>query len=69
MKKSILILSAAAFLLLNGCGSSLKGVMIYETDPTLKTIKEVRSLPTQNAVGFAWKKIEDRTMSFSGIYS
>lgn len=71
MTKSTLLLwtlSLLAFLSLNGCGEGIKGLMIYDTDPSLKTIKEVRALPTQNSVGFEWKKIEDRRVHGVNIY-
>ena len=68
MKKSTLLLSALFLLLLNNCGSGIKGLMIYNTDPTLKTITEVRALPMQNSVGFEWKKIEDYRVHGVNIY-
>ncbi len=42
--------------------------MIYKTDPTLKTITQVRALPTQSSVGFEWKKIEDSRIHGVNIY-
>jgi len=42
--------------------------MTYDTDPTLKTVEKVRSLPTQNSVGFEWKKIEDNRVHGINIY-
>ena len=68
MKKSTLLLSALFLLLLNSCGSGLKGFMIYQTDPTLKTITKVRALPAQNAVGFEWDKIVDPRVHGVNIY-
>jgi len=71
MKKSTLILwtlSSLSLLLINGCSGAMKGMMIYDTDPTLKTITEVRSLPTQKSVGFEWKKIEDYRVHGVNIY-
>jgi fibronectin type 3 domain-containing protein len=71
MKKSTLLqwtLSLLAFLSLNGCGEGIKGLMIYDTDPTLKTIKQVRALPMRTSVGFEWKKIEDYRVHGVNIY-
>ena len=68
MKKSILLLSALFLLVLNNCGSSIEGLMIYKTDPTLKSLTKVRSLPTQNAVGFEWDKIADYRVHGVNIY-
>ncbi len=67
MKKSILILSALALLFLNGCGG-IKGLLIYKTDPTLKTITQVKALPMMASVGFEWKKIEDYRVHGVNIY-
>jgi len=68
MKKSTLLLWTLSLILFNGCGSGIKGLMIYDTDPTLKTITKVRALPMQNSVGFEWKKIEDRRVHGVNIY-
>jgi len=68
MKKSTLLLWTLSLLAFNGCGEGIKGLMIYDTDPSLKTIKEVRSLPMQNSVGFEWKKIEDKRVHGVNIY-
>ena len=67
MKKSILLLSVLALITFNGCGG-VKGLMIYDTDPTLKTIKQVRAFPLMNSVGFEWKKIKDRRINGINIY-
>jgi len=67
MKKSILLLSAVALIIFNGCGG-VKGLMIYDTDPTLKTIKQVSAFPMMNSVGFEWKKIKDRHIHGINIY-
>ncbi len=68
MKKSTLLLWTLSLLTFNSCGDAMKGLMIYDTDVTLKTIKEVRSLPTRNAVGFEWKKIDDAHVHGVNIY-
>ncbi len=67
MKKSILLLSALALLIFNGCGA-IKGLMIYDTDPTLKSISQVRVLPKMSSVGFEWEKIEERYIHGVNIY-
>ena len=68
MKKSTLLLSALFLLLLNNCGSGIKGLLIYDIDPTLKSITQVRALPTKSSVGFEWKKIEDNRVQGVNIY-
>jgi len=67
MKKSILLLSVLALIIFNGCGG-IKGLMIYDTDPTLKTIKQVRAFPMMTSVGFEWEKIKDRHIHGINIY-
>jgi fibronectin type 3 domain-containing protein len=67
MKKSILLLWVTALLLLNSCGA-VKGLMIYDTDPTLKNIKVVKVLPTLNSVGFEWEKITDTRIHGLNVY-
>ena len=68
MKKLTLLLSALSLLLLNGCGSAVKGMMIYGTDTTLHSIAEVKALPTRNSVGFEWAKIENRRVYGVNVY-
>ena len=67
MKKSILLLSVLALIIFNGCGG-VKGLMIYDTDPTLKSITQVRALPMMSSVGFEWEKIQDRRIHGINIY-
>jgi len=67
MKKSILLLSVLALIIFNGCGG-IKGLMIYDTDPTLKSITQVRALPMMSSVGFEWEKIQDRRIHGINIY-
>lgn len=67
MKKSILLLSVLALIIFNGCGA-VKGLMIYDTDPTLKSITQVRVLPMMSSVGFEWEKITDRRIHGINIY-
>ena len=67
MKKSILILWVISLTIFSGCGS-VKGVMIYDIDPSLKVITQVRALPVLNSVGFEWKKLEDRRVHGINIY-
>ncbi|WP_415407642.1 fibronectin type III domain-containing protein [Sulfurovum sp. CS9] len=67
MKKSILLLSVLALIIFNGCGG-IKGLMIYDTDPTLKSITQVRALPMMSSVGFEWEKIKDRRIHGINIY-
>lgn len=67
MKKSILLFWVLVLVTFNGCGG-IKGLMIYDTDPTLKNITQVRALPAQSSVGFEWGKIEDRHIHGVNIY-
>lgn len=68
MKKSTLLLWILSLLVFNGCGSDIKGLMIYDKDPTLTTMKQVRAFPLQSSVGFEWKKIEDSRVHGVNIY-
>jgi len=68
MKKSILLLSALALITFNGCGGGVKGLLIYDTNPTLKTIKNVRAFPMMSSVGFEWEKIKDTHIHGIKIY-
>ena len=68
MKRSILLLSAVALITFSGCGGGVKGLLIYDTDPTLKTIKGVKALPLMSSVGFEWKKITDKDIHGVNIY-
>lgn len=67
MKKSILVLWVLSLLTFNGCGG-IKGLMTYDTDPSLKPITQVHALPTMNSVGFEWEKIEDHRIHGVNIY-
>jgi hypothetical protein len=67
MRKLILLLWALFLLTFNGCGG-IKGLFVYKTDPTLKTITQVRALPMMSSVGFEWKKIEDNRVHGINIY-
>jgi fibronectin type 3 domain-containing protein len=67
MKKSILLLWATALVLFNGCGA-VKGLMIYDSDATLKSINVVKTLPRLNSVGFEWDKITDMRVHGFNVY-
>ena len=67
MKKSILILWVLSLITFNGCGA-IKGLMTYDTDPTLTSLSQVHALPTMNSVGFEWKKIDDHRIHGVNIY-
>ena len=68
MKKSILLLWILFLLTFSGCTESMKGLMVYDTDPTLKSISKVRALATLNEVGFEWEKIKDKRVHGINIY-
>ncbi len=67
MKKSTLLLWILSLLILNSCGA-IKGLMVYKTDPSLKSINDVKAFSTQSSVGFEWKMIEDRRIKGVNIY-
>ena len=67
MKKSTLVLLAIVLWVFNGC-SAVKGLLIYDIDPTLKSITHVRALPTMNSVGFEWQKLDNRKMHGINVY-
>lgn len=67
MKKSILVLWVLSLIIFNGCGG-IKGLMTYDTDPSLQTITQVHALPTMNSVGFEWEKIDDHRIHGVNIY-
>lgn len=67
MKKSILLLLALALWTLNGCGG-VKGLMTYSTDPSLQGVGKVHALPTMNAVGFEWEKIDNQKIRGVNVY-
>ncbi len=68
MKKLILLLWVLALTTFNGCGGGIKGLMIYDTDPTLKSITEAKAFPMMNSVGFEWEKIKDERIHGINIY-
>ena len=68
MKKLTLTLSVLFLLLLNGCGTAMKGMMIYDIDPSLQSIAKVRTLATRNAVGFEWAKINNKRVYGVNVY-
>ena len=68
MKRSTLILLAAASLLLSNCGSAIKGMMVYDVDPTLQSIHGVKALPLMNTVGFEWQKIDNPGIHGINVY-
>jgi hypothetical protein len=67
MKKLTLLLSVVVLLGLNGCGA-VKGLLIYDTDPTLKPINNVHALATMNAVGFEWERLKQKRLHGINIY-
>jgi len=68
MKRSILLFWILALLAFNGCGSAIKGLMIYDKDPTLTTLGSVRTLPMMTSVGFEWDIIKDKKIHGINIY-
>ncbi len=67
MKKSILLLLVTVLITFNGCGA-IKGLMVYDTDPTLTNIRHIKALPTMNSVGFEWEKITQKHIHGINIY-
>jgi fibronectin type 3 domain-containing protein len=68
MKKSTLILLAIASVVLTNCGDAIKGLMIYDKDPTLQSIQNVKALPLMNSVGFEWQKINNPAIHGINVY-
>jgi len=68
MKRSILLLWVLALLTFSGCGSALKGLMVYEKDPRLHSLPSVRTLPRMTSVGFEWDRITDKKIRGINIY-
>jgi len=68
MKRSILLLWVLALLTFSGCGSAIKGLMVYGKDSSLPTLGKVHTLPTMTSVGFEWKRISDKKIHGINIY-
>jgi len=68
MKRSILLLWVPALLTFNGCGSAIKGLMIYDKDSHLPSLGSIRTLPMMTSVGFEWSSIQDPTIHGINIY-
>ncbi len=68
MKRSTHILLVLSSIPLSNCSDAIKGVMIYDTDPSLKSVKSVKALPLMNSVGFEWRKIDDPSVHGINIY-
>ena len=68
MKRSILLLWVLVLLTFSGCGSAIKGLMVYEKDTTLTTLSAVHALPMMNSVGFEWDTIKDQKIHGINIY-
>jgi len=67
MKKSTLLLWTLSLLAFNGCGG-IQGLMIYDIDPTLKSVSGVKAFPTQGSVGFEWNKEKDYRVHGINVY-
>jgi len=68
MKRLILLLWVLALLIFSGCGSAIKGLLVYGKDPSLPSLGEVRTLPGMTSVGFEWNKIGDTKIRGINIY-
>jgi len=68
MKRSILLLWVLALLTFSGCGSAIKGLMVYGKDPTLPSLGTVRVLPMMSSVGFEWRTIKDQRIHGINVY-
>jgi len=68
MKKSILLLWVLALLTFSGCGSAIKGLMVYGKDPSLPSLGTVRTLPMMSSVGFEWETIKNDKVHGINIY-
>ena len=68
MKRSTLILLAVASLFLTNCGNAIKGMMLYDVDPALESIRDVKALPLMHSVGFEWQKISNPAIQGINVY-
>jgi len=68
MKRSILLLWVLVLLTFSGCGSAIKGLMVYGKDPSLPILGEVRTLPMMTSVGFEWDTIKDKKIHGINVY-
>jgi len=68
MKRSILLLWVLVLLTFSGCGSAIKGLMLYDKDPALTTLGSVRTLPMMTSVGFEWDTIKDKKIHGINVY-
>ena len=46
----------------------MQSITVYESDPTLAQLQEIKTLPQRNAIGFEWAKIADGKVRGVNIY-
>ena len=68
MRRSILALLATALVGFNGCGGVVQSMTVYESDPSLATLQQLKALPQRNAIGFEWARITDRKVRGINVY-
>ncbi|UFH58659.1 fibronectin type III domain-containing protein [Sulfurovum mangrovi] len=68
MKRSILALLATALVGFNGCGGVVQSMTVYEIDPSLARLQNLKALPQRNAIGFEWARITDRKVRGINVY-
>lgn len=68
MRRSILVLLATVLLGFNGCSGVVQSITVYESDPSLSKLRDLKALPQRNAIGFEWAKITDSRVRGINIY-
>ena len=68
MRRSILALLATALVTFNGCGGVVQSITVYESDPSLANLQNLKTLPQRNSIGFEWEKITDSKVRGINIY-
>ncbi|WP_289412376.1 fibronectin type III domain-containing protein [Sulfurovum zhangzhouensis] len=68
MRRSILALLATALIVFNGCGGVVQSMTVYESDPSLAKLQNLKTLPQRNSIGFEWEKITDSKVRGINVY-
>lgn len=68
MKRSILVLLATALVGFNGCGGVVQSMTVYESDPSLSKLQNLKALPQRNSIGFEWARITDSRVRGINVY-
>ena len=68
MRRSTLVLLATVLLGFNGCSGVVQSITVYERDPSLSKLRDLKALPQRNTIGFEWAKITDSRVRGINIY-